>query len=67
MASGKSLELANLKRPEPQHICICGGIWEEHLRKDRSQGPVLLKKYADGNHYVRGRVPLPRGARRRMR
>lgn len=64
MASGKSLELAKIKRLPPQHLCVCGGIWESHLLKDGSR---LKKIYANGEHFVRGREFANRAARRKMR
>lgn len=47
MAHGKSLELAAIKKPEPQRLCICGKNWETHIRKD---GKGRLKKFQGPGH-----------------
>lgn len=57
MASGKSLELAAIKVPEPRVLCICGKIWREHFSKD---GSKMLAKYKQGMHH-----PLNAGERSR--
>lgn len=43
MASGKSLELAQIKRAPAQQLCTCGKVWSTHFRKD---GKGMLAKYA---------------------
>jgi hypothetical protein len=46
MASGKSLELAQIRR-QPSALCICGAPWSSHLRKD---GKGILAKFANEKH-----------------
>ena len=58
MASGKSLELAQIKPPEPELICICGKVWREHFAK--TKGRPMLKKYSDGTHTPAGRSGISR-------
>lgn len=58
MASGKSLELAQIK-PQRDIKCTCGEPFGGHLRKDKKG---LLKKYDDGTHQ-----PMSAFVNRRMR
>jgi hypothetical protein len=54
MASGKSLELAKIKRPAPEPLCTCGKPWVLHFRKD---GKGMLARYeANDKHQLAGRA-----------
>lgn len=46
MASGKSLELSQIK-PQRSPKCTCGVAYTDHMRRD---GKGLLAKYNDGTH-----------------
>lgn len=63
MASGKSLELAQIK---PQRLikCICGEPFVAHMRKD---GKGLLKKYDNPNHEAMIHAMVPNRKMRRYR
>jgi hypothetical protein len=64
MASGKSLELAKIKPPPPRHLCICGKVWEDHLRING----LVKKRYSDDSkHRQAGHPGLNRRQRRAMR
>lgn len=69
MAHGKSLELQQIKKPEPEGLCArCRVPWSTHLKKDGN----IRKKFDDGTHhntislglgrmgYVRG-TPIDKG------
>lgn len=47
MASGKSLELAQITRAAPDPLCICGELWSTHLRKDGQLLARVSKKLED--------------------
>lgn len=54
MASGKSLELANIKRKPAEALCTCGKVWSSHFRKD---GKGMLARYeANDKHQLAGRA-----------
>lgn len=61
MASGKSLELAEI-RPRPKVLCICGEPYPDHLGAD--QRP--LEPYANANHRPQLGTYTNRAFRRRM-
>lgn len=62
MASGKSLELAQIK-PQADHACTCGAPYSTHLRKD---GKGILKKFDNPGHGIKQFVGYNRDQRRKM-
>jgi hypothetical protein len=74
MATGKSLELAEIKKPAAEPICIapgCGLVWSAHLKKKPNKRGYRerLKKYEGYEHRVLGQMvrekPKPTKAERR--
>jgi hypothetical protein len=63
MASGKSLELAQIKPAAPRALCCCGAEWDTHMRKD---GKGILKRFENPNHQPTG-LGLPQFNRKQRR
>lgn len=63
MAHGKSLELAKIGPAKPKVKCLCGDIWDNHLRKD---GQVMVK-YRGEDHGAMQFQGFNRKARRSFR
>lgn len=62
MASGKSLELREIKS-EPKWKCFCGGIWDDHLKKN---GEVKVRYKDSTKHRPMGGQGFNRKQRRAM-
>lgn len=61
MASGKSLELAQIK-PQASPLCTCGAPWKTHLKKDGE----VMQRYATEKHRPQTGTSFNRRTRRRM-
>jgi hypothetical protein len=75
MASGKTLELAQITKPQPDKLCVapgCGKLWSEHLKKKPNKFGYRerLKKYEGEEHRVNATMvldkPKPTKAERRQ-
>lgn len=58
MASGRSLELREIKPPEPDPVCVCGAPFSDHFEQlEGNLTPTFKEKYNDGSrHYQAGTI-----------